>query len=178
MAEPRFTRFYERHYEPVYRFVRRRTHDDQVADIVIETFAIAWKRFDTIDDDALPWLYTVARNLLRNAARRVDTEQRHRLADTGLIEARLMDDGRLASGGERPVEEQVLEAEAMRRAFAQLSEHDQEVLRLVGWDGLTSEQAARVLDCTRGAFVVRLHRARKRLSAHLEDERPKRGMVT
>jgi RNA polymerase sigma-70 factor (ECF subfamily) len=37
----------------------------------------------------------------------------------------------------------------------------------VAWDGLTGEEAAKMLGCTRSAFSVRLARARKRLASHL-----------
>ena len=55
-------------------------------------------------------------------------------------------------------------------AFATLGERDREVLRLVAWDGLSPAEAADVLDVTRFAFAVRLHRARRRLERALEPE--------
>jgi RNA polymerase sigma-70 factor (ECF subfamily) len=42
-------------------------------------------------------------------------------------------------------------------------------LLLIAWDGLSAEQAATVLGCSRRALSMRLHRARKRLSAALAD---------
>jgi DNA-directed RNA polymerase specialized sigma24 family protein len=39
---------------------------------------------------------------------------------------------------------------------------------LVAWHGLSGKRAARAADCTRTAFDVRLHRARRRLAAQLE----------
>jgi len=41
-----------------------------------------------------------------------------------------------------------LEPGVLRAAMASLSEGDQEVLRLVAWDGLTPAEVAIVLDCT------------------------------
>jgi RNA polymerase sigma-70 factor (ECF subfamily) len=38
---------------------------------------------------------------------------------------------------------------------------------LVAWEGLGSAEAARAAGCSRPAFAVRLHRARKRLAAAL-----------
>lgn len=55
----------------------------------------------------------------------------------------------------------------MRRAFGCLEEDDQELLRLVAWDGLTPAQAAQVLGCSPVAARSRLHRARNRLAAVL-----------
>ena len=51
--------------------------------------------------------------------------------------------------------------------LAELSPGDQEVLRLVEWDGLDVAEAALVLRCTRTALKVRLHRARRRFAARL-----------
>lgn len=55
----------------------------------------------------------------------------------------------------------------LRAALASLSERDQEVLRLVAWDGLTPAQVAVVLGCTPVAARTRLHRARGRLAVRL-----------
>lgn len=55
----------------------------------------------------------------------------------------------------------------LRAALASLSECDQEVLRLVAWDGLTSAELAAALGCTPVAARTRLHRARGRLAARL-----------
>jgi RNA polymerase sigma-70 factor (ECF subfamily) len=52
----------------------------------------------------------------------------------------------------------------IRAALATLSDLDQEILRLVGWEELTVTEAAQVLGCTRTTAAVRLHRARKRLT--------------
>ena len=49
--------------------------------------------------------------------------------------------------------------------MAGLSELDQEILRLIGWEDLTVSEAATVLSCTRTTAAVRLHRARRRLTA-------------
>jgi len=47
----------------------------------------------------------------------------------------------------------------VRAAFAALRPADQELLRLLAWDGLTRAEAAQVLDCNPASFAVRLHRA-------------------
>jgi RNA polymerase sigma-70 factor (ECF subfamily) len=44
---------------------------------------------------------------------------------------------------------------------------DREVLTLSGWYELTPTEAAEALNCTPSTYAVRLHRARQRLSAHL-----------
>ena len=52
-----------------------------------------------------------------------------------------------------------------RGALGRLPEHEQEVLLLVAWDGLSVRDAAKVMGCSSGAFRVRMHRARRLLEA-------------
>jgi RNA polymerase sigma-70 factor (ECF subfamily) len=61
----------------------------------------------------------------------------------------------------------------VRSALPRLSEDDQEILRLIGWEQLSLAEAASVLGCGMGAAKVRLHRARRRL-AELLREQPER----
>ncbi len=60
-------------------------------------------------------------------------------------------------------------------AFNALPPRDQEVLMLIGWDGLTVGQAAQVLGCSPESLTLRLHRARKRLEARIDSEAPFRS---
>jgi len=60
-----------------------------------------------------------------------------------------------------------LEPGALRAALASLRDDDQEILRLVAWDGLATAQLALVLGCSPSAARTRLHRARSRLAARL-----------
>jgi DNA-directed RNA polymerase specialized sigma24 family protein len=59
----------------------------------------------------------------------------------------------------------------LRAALTSLSQRDQEVLRLVAWDGLTPAQLATALGCSPVAARARLHRARGRLARRLGIER-------
>jgi RNA polymerase sigma-70 factor, ECF subfamily len=53
------------------------------------------------------------------------------------------------------------------QAFRRLPGAEREVLALSAWEGLDPGQIAIVLDCSRNAVRVRLHRARKRLAREL-----------
>jgi RNA polymerase sigma-70 factor, ECF subfamily len=122
---------------------------DDLAAAVLE---VAWRRFDEVPADAaLPWLYGVARNLLRNQAR----QDRRRQA----LRARLM---ARRSPGYDPAD-----AAAIREALEALGEQDRELLKLVAWDGLSPSEAAVALGCSAAAARTRLHRARNRLAARL-----------
>ncbi|MDP9307680.1 MAG: hypothetical protein M3P15_05160 [Actinomycetota bacterium] len=50
-------------------YALRRTDRETAQDIVAETFTIAWRRFDDVPEEPLPWLYGVARRVLANQRR-------------------------------------------------------------------------------------------------------------
>jgi RNA polymerase sigma-70 factor (ECF subfamily) len=61
-------------------------------------------------------------------------------------------------------------------AIGELTPFQQEALVLIAWDGLSEREAAAVLDCSRGALALRLHRARKQLRGALERVAPKSNL--
>ena len=155
--EARFRAVFDAAYAPLCRYARHRGLTGADAeDIVAQTLEIAWRRIDDVPMvEPLPWLYAVARNLWRNQVRQV-----HRRSE---ILARYRALPPAAACGD-PAS---LEPGLLRAALASLSERDQEVLRLVAWDGLTPAEVAVVLGCTPVAARSRLHRARGRLAARL-----------
>ena len=144
-------------YAPLCRYARHRglTGPD-AEDLVAQTLEIAWRRIEDVPAaEPLPWLYAVAHNLWRNQARR-DRRRRELLA-------RFRASPPAAACGDPAAGEPGL----LRAALASLSQGDQEVLRLVAWDGLAPADLAIVLGCSPVAARTRLHRARKRLAARL-----------
>jgi RNA polymerase sigma factor (sigma-70 family) len=157
-ARERFERSFREHYADVLAFALRRVDGRHAAeDAAAETFAVAWRRRDLVPDEPLAWLYAIALRVIANQRRAGG--RRRRLSE------------RLTFEFDRTGGVDHAEASARRDAFAaafgQLSDGDREVLRLVAWDGLEPEEAARVLGCSHGAFRVRLHRARRRLEKQL-----------
>ena len=57
----------------------------------------------------------------------------------------------------------------MLEALAALPERDREAILLHAWEGLSAPEAAEVLGCSATAYRLRLHRARRRLAAQLQD---------
>ena len=55
----------------------------------------------------------------------------------------------------------------MRRSLARLSPGERDAITLVAWEGLTPDEAAVALGCSRAAVYLRLHRARRRLRRDL-----------
>jgi len=119
---------------------------------VAETFAVCWRKLDRVPENALPWLYAVARKTLANERRKRSREA----ALTDLPAPPLEHDHTLSL------------------ALGELKETDREVLRLVAWEGLLLREAAAVLGCSTVAARVRFHRAKRRLAARLEALEPSR----
>lgn len=153
----RFEAVYDAYYPAIHQYAARRTGSpDDTADVISETFLTAWRRIDDVPEgeEALLWLYGVARRVLAN-------QQRGDFRRAVLAE-RL----RAELAADRPV--RPVDLDHVRAAFDELPERDREVLALACWEGLTSQRIAKVVGCTAIAARTRLHRARKRMAAALE----------
>ena len=152
-----FGELVDRHHPMLYAFARRRVAEQaSIEDVLADTFLVAWRR-------------------------RAEIPYRHCRGSTAFACGRFRRTGDPAVVGPgcgavcRPVPEVAgrdpADLHATRSeinwAFAQLSESERETLRLIAWDGLSTEDAATVLGITPGAFRVRLHRARRALEKHL-----------
>jgi RNA polymerase sigma-70 factor (ECF subfamily) len=150
----RFRTVFDAHYGKVVAYARRRCATGEDAeDAVAETFTIAWRKFDAMSrDEPLPWLYAVGRKVIANQRR--GEQRRFRLF------ARLRQ--------ERPSQGRAFDGEPVREALSRLSADDQELLRLVAWEGLGHGQVAQAMGISTNAVTIRLHRARQRLREELE----------
>ena len=155
--DERFEGLFRENYAAVRAYAVRRASPEAAQDVVAETFLVAWRRLDDVPADALPWLYGVARRVLANQRRSADRgEALERRLAIAAAPVGALDPGDTAGDNE-----------LMRLALGRLSEPSREALMLVAWHGLTGARAARAAGCSRGAFAVRLHRARGRLTAEL-----------
>ncbi|MEO5878429.1 MAG: sigma-70 family RNA polymerase sigma factor [Streptosporangiaceae bacterium] len=150
----RFTTMYDECRQQVWAYVVSRAGRQIADEVVSETFAIAWRRFDDLPEEPLSWLLVVARNVLRDNIR-AEARRESMQAE-------------LRSWAESDHAEQVADRLAVIKALAALAQDDREILILVAWQGLSPRDAAKVVGCTPAAFRVRLHRARKRLVQAVE----------
>ena len=151
----RFEAAFEQHHRAILAFALRRTSSEADAeDAVAETFAVAWRRVDRLrePDDALPWLLATARRVLANQHR--GSGRRLRL---GLRLNAQPQDVPATHGVATPALE----------ALARMRPDDQELLRLLVWDGLSQAEAGVVLGISANAVGIRLSRARKRFAEEL-----------
>src|SRR5574342_1417972 len=142
----RFESLYAAHYDLIVEYALRRTSTREDAyDVVAETFLTAWRRLDQAPEGAAVrlWLYGIARRVAANHVRGVRRRQR--------LQARLFS-GTVNSHStgltdRSPEGSGVDVRDAIAAAFAQLDPDDQEILLLVGVEGLSPSEAAIVLGC-------------------------------
>lgn len=179
-----FEQLYRDTARDVVAYVRRRTAGSGVdaEDLVAEAYAVAWRRRLDLPPPLLrrAWLFGVARRLLE-----ADVRRRRRAGELSRELAVTAPDA--GAAGERADDRaDDRRARIVTAALERLGPGDREVLRLVGWEGLTPAELAVALGVRPGTARVRLHRARRALAADPEVralvERhpglPVRGMCT
>lgn len=156
------TMLVERHASAVARFVASLGERRDVEEVVQDTFVRAFASLDGFraDSSLKTWLFTIARNLVRDRAR-----------------------GRRRRWGTDPIEEddavtthdaldQVVADETeqrMRHAVAGLSPMQRQVFTLRVAEGLSYKEIAQVLGSTEGATRVHYHNAMRAIKERLDD---------
>jgi RNA polymerase sigma factor (sigma-70 family) len=154
--EDRFRRVYSGNFASLLAYALRRVgQPEDAADVVAETFLVAWRRRHEMPatDEVRLWLYGVARRVLANQTR--GGVRRERLGER--LRQRITAAVATDPGSEVP------ERLAVQAALARLGELDREVLLLTVWEGLEPREAAAVLQVSAAAVRTRLSRARARL---------------
>jgi RNA polymerase sigma-70 factor (ECF subfamily) len=153
------------HIDRLYRAAWALSGSRQEAeDLVQETFARVLSRPRILSgDDELAYLMQALRNTFRSSRRTAS----RRPVIAASVEEMDIPDPRL---GDRP--EQALEAQEVYGAIAELPDDFRLALVAVDIVGLSYGEAGRVLDAPEATITSRLHRARRRVVAALDSERP------
>jgi RNA polymerase sigma-70 factor (ECF subfamily) len=155
-ALSRFEQLYHATRTDLLGFLLRRTKDPEVAaDLLAETYLVAWRKPEAVPagEDARPWLFGVARNLMLKDFRR------QRVA--GAMVQRLAEEVGALQVSHSAVDDQ--RTDTLAAAMAGLSQLDREIVTLNAWEGLTPREIAVVLGTSANVVRVRLHRTRARL---------------
>lgn len=145
-------------YEPLQRYLRRRTDPTTAEDVLADVLLVLWRRVDDIPAGAsLPWSYGVARGCLANSRRGADRHLRliRRLAAEPVTAA------------VSPTEADAVEDPVFDQALSSLPAGAREVLRLWAWEDLAPREIALVLGISANAASIRLHRATAKLKREL-----------
>ena len=152
-------RLFRDYHVPLVRYLTRRLGDrDWAEEVAQETFLRALRQRELSNERA--WLFTVATNLVRDAARQESRRRRH------LELLRAEEAGRMVESPATAMERAEERAQA-RRALEQLAERDREAL-LMREEGLNYEEIAAALRLSVGSVGTTLARARRRLVEAVE----------
>lgn len=176
-----FTELVTRHEKPLWSFLRRLTRDDAMAeDLLQETFMRVIHSANSWRPDAkfTTWVYTIARNLSIDSARK----QAHRRARSLDGQGPRDEDSspRLherVARSDPDAERVVLNRElalSLERALAQLPEAQREVFLMREVLELPFAEIAKVVDASEATVKSRMRYALERLRVALADSRSER----
>ena len=157
--DERFRTTYESNYARILGYALRRTvSPEDAADVVADTFATAWRRYEQMPegDEASLWLYGIARRVLANHLRK-------RANRTKLVAMLTRDYEEAVWHDPLPTD-----GSALAGAWQALTARDRDLLGLLAWETLTTDQIAAVLGCSRSIAKVRIHRVRRRFARELQ----------
>lgn len=156
-----FERVVEEVYEPLQRYLRRRSAPEDADELLDDVLLVLWRRLDDVPvGAALPWTYGIARRCLANHRR------------SGQRRAQLLK--RVGAGLREPAgphwtsETDVV----LQRSLDRLPVRDREVVRLWAWERLEPREIAVVLGTTPNAVSVWIHRIQRRLADELVRQDP------
>lgn len=152
-----FASLFDRHYATLHRFLRARVGVALADDLASEVFLIAFRRRERYDlgrEDARPWLFGIAVNLVRD----------HRRAELRRLSAY----ARAMDGGPSDVTARADWLDpALADALLRLSDGDRHIVLLFAWAQLSYEEIAEALAVPIGTVRSRLSRARATLRTSL-----------
>ena len=167
-----FREFYDRYAVWIRSWFKRHTGSDVASlDLTAETFAQAWhasRRFkDLADGSGAPWLFGIARNLLRQYHKhnRIESAARARMGlDVSFADCEDYErvDERSEAGALAPL---------LRHALRALPAEQRRALELRIVHGLPYEAVAARLECSQNAARLRVSRALRALTTQLRGAR-------
>jgi RNA polymerase sigma-70 factor (ECF subfamily) len=160
----RFRILYRDLYDDLWRYVQRRSISDEEAhDTLSEIFLVAWRRLEDVPagKEARLWLFGVARNLVK-------TSWRKRKRSAALVDRISNEMATRSAIDDKSDDSGVYK---IVKALQFLSENDQEILRLLAWEGLSHKEISVVLECSENAVAIRIRRARVRLMKVLQSDK-------
>jgi RNA polymerase sigma-70 factor (ECF subfamily) len=158
-----------RHQKRIFRLTSHLLRSGAEAeDITQETFVRAYGALSRFDGRSEPftWIYRIAVNLSLNAIRARKVARTSSPPDDPAVESLLLE----ARGSGITPADATLDRElalALLDGLSELSESLRTTLVMVGIDGLSHAEAAKILGCPEGTIAWRIHEARKKLRAYL-----------
>lgn len=157
----RFRSLFDAHFHEIRAYCLRRLSAADANDAVSEVFLVVWRRVDELpeDDSARPWLYGVARNVVRNGNRSIRRRQR--------LHARVNSQRSVGDAGPEMQVLMAAEHESVIEVLGKLSHADREVVMLRLWEDMTVAETASILGMTAKAVSKRYSRALQKVERAL-----------
>jgi RNA polymerase sigma factor (sigma-70 family) len=155
-----FAVLFDRHAPLIHRYVARRAGPAIAEDLVAETFLAAFRRrrrYDLSCQDARPWLYGIATNLIGQHRREEIRQLR--------IRQMIRPDPDLPGHADQVAADVTASSTRaiLARAVSELPAAERDVLLLIAWEQLSYDETAAALHIPVGTVRSRLSRARTRL---------------
>ncbi|WP_209560914.1 RNA polymerase sigma factor [Frigoribacterium sp. PvP032] len=142
-------------------FLRRVSSPEDAADLLGETLLVLWRRADDLPAEPLEarlWMFGIARRVLSTYRR------------AGLRRVALADRLRLELEVRTSASERSTEGEELHALLLELDLLDQEIIRLVHWEGFSLAEVATILARRPGTIRSRYARARTSLRKAIDDQ--------
>lgn len=150
-----FTELYDKYARMIYRYAFRRAGESAAEDVMAETFLIAFERresYDHVWEDARPWLFGIATNLLR----------RHHRTEAKILKLLAKSSSRETyADSTEQIAEQLDATSVLAAGLRKLSSADRECILLYAWADLSYEGIAQATKVHIGTVRSRLNRARR-----------------
>jgi RNA polymerase sigma-70 factor (ECF subfamily) len=157
----RFRQIFDEHGHAIQLYCARRLSAADANEASADVFVVAWQKRNQIPDgaDVRPWLYGIARNVVRNQARGARRWTR--------LSAKALAVSEMSPADPELQVVRRLEDRLVADAAKLLSERDREILLLHAWEDLTVAEIATALGLSATAAHMRLRRALERLAKAL-----------
>lgn len=162
-APDEFGLIFDRHFDPVHGYVRKRVGESLADDLASQAFLIAFDRragYDQARSNARPWLLGIATNLIHGKRRQERRQLRaYRRAGAG-TEANSLEGVEARADAERLRPQ-------LAAVLAALPKGEADPLLLFAWAELSYEEIAEALELPIGTVKSRISRARRRVREQL-----------
>ncbi len=152
---------FERYHRQLYGFLFHMTYKKEVAeDMVQHTFykMLKYRNSFTGSGEFVHWMYTVARNVLKDEYKKMKKAQLHDDVD---------DLSEILPGGVHTGDmyEKKESARQLHKAMEKLSDEQRQILTMSRFQELKHQEIADIMNMTEGAVKVRVHRAMQELKS-------------
>ena len=158
MSPEEFTNLYRGFLPQISGYLIRRCDRSDVEELASRVFEIAWrKRAQAPKGFELAWLYRIAGFVVSNHRRAIRSEKL------------FLENFRPSDFAPSPEDIAIADVN-LSKAWTKLNSFEREAISLTAFEGLSNQEAARVLEISPNAFTQRLAKARKQLKEKLSSD--------